>query len=498
MINDFKKLSKHSTIYTIGTLLSRAAAFLLIPLYTHILSPSDYGTLEIFYVTSTVLQTFLGMMIAHAALRFYFEYEEQRERNAVISTSFLATFGISLVTAVVLWQYVSYFSVLIFQTAVYGVFFKLIFSIIILEISKEVCLAFFRAREYSVLFISVSLLQLLSQIGLNLYFVVILRKGIFGILLGNMLSTTIVWVFITAITVKMCGLAFHMNKLKEMFYYSYPFVLASAGTVIINNSDRFFLKKFSSLAIVGLYALGYKFGMLMKALLIDSFAMSYGPFRFSIMKNHNAKEIYARVMTYFVFVAAMVSLFITLLAKDILHLVSKADFRDAYKVVPIIMFTFVCIGMTYIFQTGIFMVKKTKYVFFITTVAAVLVIIIDFLLIPRFHMFGAAVAQLLTNVFIMGATWNISQKLYPIKYEFARILKIFIIVLLIYIISVFIKNVPIIFSVLLKFLLVFSFPFVLFLFNFYEKKELDILPKAWRKMWTIFSLKLFNTQTEAI
>lgn len=480
MIKDFKRLSKHSVIYAVGTILNRAAAFLLIPLYTRILSPGDYGTLEIFYATSNVLQTFLGMMIAHSALRFYFEYEGQKQRNAVISTAFLATLGVSLAIAMALWRFSSYFSFRLFQTVDYADFFKIIFLIIVLEISKEVCLAFFRAKEYSLLFIVVSLLQLLSQIGLNVYFVFVLRKGVYGILFGNLLSITLVWALIASITVKICGFSFHWRKLKEMLYYGYPFILASVGTVIINNSDRFFLKKFSTLAVVGLYALGYKFGMLFKTLLIDSFALSYGPFRFSIMKNENAKEVYSRVMTYFVLVAAMFSLFIAALAREILTVVSKADFWDAHKVVPVLMLGFIAAGVTYIFQTGIFLVKKTRPVFYITTGAAALMILLNSLLIPRYHMFGAAWAQALTNAFIALATWYVSQRLYPINYEFGRLLKILAISGFIYLISLFINVKMLALSLILKILLVISMPFVLSLFNFYRKNELVLLASAWR------------------
>lgn len=85
----FKKFIKHSTVYAIGNGLNRAASILLVPLYTRLLNPSEYGTLKMFYVTSSILRLLLGMVIAHATLRFYFAFDNEIDRKQIISTSLL-------------------------------------------------------------------------------------------------------------------------------------------------------------------------------------------------------------------------------------------------------------------------------------------------------------------------------------------------------------------------------------------------------------------------
>lgn len=388
MFEQFKRFFRHSTIYAIGNVINRVAAFLLLPLYTRYLTPNEFGTLEIFYVTSATLQAFLGMMIAHAALRFYFEYNDEIEKKQVISTALIGSFIFTLPIVMILSIYSGSFSNLLFKSVEYAFLFKLVFMIIFLELSKEIALAYLRAKERSFLFISVSIFQLLAQIGLNVYTVVYLKKGIYGILLGNLISIFITWVILVSITTGYCGINFHLPKLKAMLKYSYPFMLATVGAMVINSSDRFFLKAYSTLGIIGLYGLGFRFGMVIKTLLIEPFNTSFGPFRFSIMKNYDAKEIYSRSLSYFLFIIVFLSLGISIFSKDVLVIMSAPSFWGAYKVVPLITLSIILGGIIYIFQTGIFLIKKTKYIFYITSLTAILILILNWLFIPKFHMFG--------------------------------------------------------------------------------------------------------------
>lgn len=87
---------KHSGIYAIGNALNRFGALLLLPVYTRYLSPTEYGVLESLYLISTVVSGLLGVGIAHATLRFYFDYENQADRNSVVSTNLIASLGISV------------------------------------------------------------------------------------------------------------------------------------------------------------------------------------------------------------------------------------------------------------------------------------------------------------------------------------------------------------------------------------------------------------------
>ncbi|MFX0142190.1 MAG: lipopolysaccharide biosynthesis protein, partial [Candidatus Hodarchaeota archaeon] len=74
MLSELKKLLRHSSVYSIGNLLSKAIGFFLIPLYTRYLTPADYGVLELLELTSSIISLFLGLRIGTAVIRFFYDY----------------------------------------------------------------------------------------------------------------------------------------------------------------------------------------------------------------------------------------------------------------------------------------------------------------------------------------------------------------------------------------------------------------------------------------
>jgi len=467
MLKYFKNFIKHSTIYAIGNGINRAAGIVLVPLYTRVLAPSEYGALEMFYVTASVIRTFLGMMIAHATLRFYFEFDAEIDKKRIISTSLLFSIGVCLVAIAILNIYTDSLSMFIFKTLEYKRLFNLVFMIVLMELSREISLAYLRAREKSLFYVNIAVVQLVFQICLNLYMVLILKKGIEGILLGNLFSTFITWVILMAHMFNYCGLNFHLQKLKILLYYCVPFIFSAITGVIISNADRVVLNNFTSLAVVGVYALAMKFGLIIRELVIDPFTLNFGQSRFAIMKQPDARDIYSRIMTYYVFTIIFLSLGISLFAKEIVILVASAEFQSAYHIVPFVFLPLILNGMTYIFQTGMLIKKKTKYTFYTSAISAVLMIIMSRILVPKIGMYGAGLANVITAVCVCVMTWSYSRRLYPIKYEINRLLKIFFVSTVIYLLAVsFLAE-----NIIARVLLFISFPLFLNLQGFFKEEE---------------------------
>ncbi|MDI6722916.1 MAG: oligosaccharide flippase family protein, partial [Candidatus Aenigmarchaeota archaeon] len=88
-----KIIAKHSFVYMLGAILSRAIGFLMIPIYTQFLIPADYGVIQLLALTTDVIGTVISVGISSAMYRFYFDYDTEKERNEVVSTAILS-FGI--------------------------------------------------------------------------------------------------------------------------------------------------------------------------------------------------------------------------------------------------------------------------------------------------------------------------------------------------------------------------------------------------------------------
>jgi O-antigen/teichoic acid export membrane protein len=92
MFDIVKNLTKHSLIYGLSGILSRSIGFLLIPLYTHYLTPADYGTLELLDLTSYIIGMLAAMGISNSVMRFYYEFSEQEMKDQVISVALITGF----------------------------------------------------------------------------------------------------------------------------------------------------------------------------------------------------------------------------------------------------------------------------------------------------------------------------------------------------------------------------------------------------------------------
>src|SRR5579864_7301393 len=91
MLDEIKKLTKHTSIYSLGNILSKAVGFFLIPFYTHYLTPADYGTLELLDLSTALVGLLLNIWMNSSVVRYYYEYEDEKNRNQVVSTALIAT-----------------------------------------------------------------------------------------------------------------------------------------------------------------------------------------------------------------------------------------------------------------------------------------------------------------------------------------------------------------------------------------------------------------------
>jgi len=191
MFNVIKNVAKHSVIYGLSDMLSRAIGFIMIPIYTTYLTPSDYGTLELLDLTSYIIGLFLAMGIAQSVVRFYYEYKEPEKRNQMISVAMVTLWSVSAVMLVILFLLADKVSMLVFQTADYARFFNIIFITTVIGLSNEIPLTLLRIEEKSITYVSISLSKLVINLTLNILFIVKFHMGVQGILYSGLITGTL-------------------------------------------------------------------------------------------------------------------------------------------------------------------------------------------------------------------------------------------------------------------------------------------------------------------
>lgn len=452
-MSDLSRFFKHSSIYTIGNIINRLGAFLLLPVYTNYLTVSEYGALELFYVAMAIVSGVLGIGMAHATLRFYFDYEKQKDRDVAVSTNFIGSFVITLLGLLVISVFTEGIAREFLGTDQYTLGLYIIYATLLLELSSQICLAYIRAIENSVFFVVISFIKLVVQVALNSYLLIVEEAGVTGVLLGNLVTVLLGWIVLAYFTINRCGFKFHLNKFYPVMKYCAPFLLSTIVGLISTNADKFILNYLISLEALGLFALALKFSMIIDQLIGDPFSRSYGAFRYTVMNNSNAAELQASIVKYLLIAATFIALVISFFVKDVLNVMSNETFWPAADLVPIIMVSAVIKLLIYPAQTGILVAKKTKYLFYFRVISALVSAAGSYFLISYIGIEGACISLVFTEGVTLYLTHTYSQKYFEVTYEYWCLFKIILIALLVYIPVLFIGDTSALTLVIVKLIL---------------------------------------------
>ncbi|RDH83777.1 MAG: hypothetical protein DIZ80_06465 [endosymbiont of Galathealinum brachiosum] len=436
--SDIGRFFKHSGIYAFGNILNRIGAFLLLPIYTTYLTVANYGALELFYTISAVISGILAVGIAHATLRFYFEYDKQTDRNAVVSTNLIVSALIALVGVSIAFYFDNKIAAFVFDTVDDNVLMGLyiVLATMVLELSSQVCLAYLRARELSVFYVLLSFVKLVIQVSINSYLVIVEGMGIVGILAGNFVAVFIGWLMLICYTLYCCGFQFHLDKMKSIVVYSFPFLLGTLVSIVAVNADRFMLNMFMGLEAVGIYALALKLTLLIEVLVAEPFSKSYGAYRFSIMKNDDADHTQKRITGYMSLIVSIVLILIVYSSHEIITLMSSPEFYTAVTILPVLIFIGGFKVFTYIFQTGILYKKATKHIFTLSVIGCISIIILNYIFINAYGLIGACIAKVLASAIVLFSTNYISQRYMKIDYAYFDLFKVLFITILFIVLGV--------------------------------------------------------------
>jgi peptidoglycan biosynthesis protein MviN/MurJ (putative lipid II flippase) len=171
---------------------------------------------------------------------------------------------------------------------------------------------------------------------------------------------------------------------------------------------------------------------------------------------------------------------LSVFSKDILLLFSKnPEYLESYRYIPFMLLAFCFQGQQYVFTIGLHYVKKISSLVWITLSTAILNLFLNWLLLPRYGLYGSVIAVNISSFLMSYLTYYMAQRKYRIPYEMGKIILIFLAGFAIYAVSMAIPDERISVSIILKILLILSFPFLLYLMRFYDVIELQSIRKIW-------------------
>jgi O-antigen/teichoic acid export membrane protein len=416
------KIIKNTSFYTIGNILPQAVSFFLLPIYTHYLTPADYGIISSLQVLNSILTIFFTLAIDRSVYRLYFDHKTETDRKDYLGTITIALFFISCIVLLLVFvfretvgqiyksiQFYPYYSY-----AILSAFFA------VFQIMPKI---YFQVNEKAGKFVLISIAQFILNAVFTLWFVVGKVEGAAGMLKGEFFANIIIAPLVLYISYKTINFKFKSRLFFESLKFSAPIIPGLLSAFVLNLSDRIFIERYFNLAEVGIYSLGYKIAGLI-GLVSTSFLLAYGPIFYKYANSENqiiAKEKIAKYNHAFIIIVIILSFLISLFSKEAIILLLDPKYKDSYKIIPIIAFGNIVIQITSLFNLMIYQNKKSIALMLIGLTSAGVCILINFILIPIYGMYGAAFATVLSFIIVYLLTWSYAMKCYYVSLEWKKI-----------------------------------------------------------------------------
>ncbi len=390
----------------------------------------------------------------------------------MVSTSYLYLLSSAFIFLGIATLFSRQINNLLFQSKDYTLLVRLTFITGFFNVLSTIPFQLFRAKLQSVKFSLVSILRFLLNVSFNIYFILKLKMGLSGVVYGNLFTAILISILTFFLIYKNLSLKFSFSKLKSMLSYGFPLVPGGLSIWVLSVANRYFLERLSTTTELGLYSLGSRFSGILELLIIQPFLTTWPSIYFPLAKEENAPPTFSRLTTYFLLIGSFCSLGIIAISNPVLKIMADQKFWGAYKVIPLLVFSVLLFGLFSLLNVGIFIQKKTKYNPLIIGIAAIFNLLLNYFLIPPYGMLGAAYATFFSYLLMDLLAYLINVRVYPVPYEWIRILKIVsVTVLLLFILNQIQVN-----SwqreLLYKVLILLFFPLVLWGTGFFTSSEL--------------------------
>lgn len=431
-----RRLLKQSIIYGLGDVAGKLLGFLLIPVYTNYLLPSEYGILNLCYVFSGFASVFCFWGINSAFFRYFVnEKDRKRQLECFITVFSMVTFFAFLVF-LFSFSFSNFLSGFVFGSESESYLIKITAISILFNSLLATLLLAYRAKGRPSSYVKATLSKLLVGILCNLYFVIGLRKGVRGVLYSDIISSSLLFLFLLIKFSPYLKAHISLDLSKKLLSYGIPLVPAVLSGTIIMLSDRYFINLFLGAKEVGIYSLGYKLGMAV-SLAVTAFRFAWSPAIFQIVEDKGAKKIFSTVLTHYVSLIGLIFLGLVIFRRELFLLFVNSNYYQGSGVVVFIAISYFIYGLYLNFEVGMYLKDKTGYVAIISLLGAGLNICLNLLLIPQMGINGAALATLGSYLLIASLGFFLSQRLYKVRYEARRLVTIFLIIGTIFLLSQF-------------------------------------------------------------
>ena len=420
-----KILGKESLIYGTGHVLARLITFFLLPIYTHVFSPEEYGIVSLAYAFIGFSMMFYRYGMDTALMKYSIQLSSDN-RTAYISSIYIIQILSSIIFSAILYFVRDHIS-----ESILGVensdWITILAGILILDNLWNHHVLLLRAENRPGSYIFFNLLNVILTMALNILLVVKWELGIGGVLVSNLLVSSIIFIFSLPIILKRIDLSLIKSKVfKDVIIFGLPFLPAGVFTMVMELSNRYMLQWLEGTYSVGLFSAGYKLGVF-GLIIVMGFNMSWTPYFLKRIKEEGAKKEFSYIASLFLGLLGFTVIMISIWIPEIIRLKIGSNyligesFWSAEKVVSIVLIGYFFFG-TYVIQLpGVYEKEITTWIPIFRAIGAISNISLNIILIPKYGVLGSAWATAISFVFMSLSVFIKLFNIYYVKYNWKAI-----------------------------------------------------------------------------
>jgi len=492
MLNSIKVSLKDTLIYGLGNIAVKIVGLLLIPLFSNpkFFSIEEFGVLGILEISALVLTALMASALPQSLTRWFWDKEHIDNQKGIFFMSFATQLVVSLLFCALLIPLSRKFSIMIFSKPDWS---RVITFVIIgsgIQALNNINNTLMRLQSKSVLYTTTNLFKLTFVLFLSLYFIISRKMGLEGYYLAQAIGNALLVIVLSGYTLRNSRIFFSRAIFQSMNAYGFPLFLANISAVALNVVDRYSLNSLAVLKSVALYTLAFKITSVLKLAIVDSMKLALAPMMLKRIGSPDIKRFYSKVLLYSSYVLMFAVIGVSLFSFELIKVIAKSkQFWDAVTIIPVLSMSVVFVNMKDLTVYGLHVVKKTRVIGLIVVFSTILSLCLNFLLIPIWDITGAAVATLLSQFVFWLISYYYSQKAFYVPYEIRKIFTLVFVGAVLSSSCLLLNKMEIIPRLLIKTGFLVSFPFILYLFKFYEPVELQAIRGFTSKWSNIKNLK---------
>ncbi|MFD2583084.1 lipopolysaccharide biosynthesis protein [Pedobacter vanadiisoli] len=459
----YKKFLGQTMVYGISTVFSRLFNFILTPIYTGVYKKGVYGIFTNMYANASLINAVLAFGMESTYFRYLNKFEDKKQQvynNSFLCIAFIST--LFLITGLIFSSSIAaYLATKTSEIADYKQYVSFFLWILFVDAICVIPFAKLRADGQPFKYSIAKFLNIGCFVGFNLIFIYLIPaiikhhwvgsewfvswyryQWIGYVFVANLIASVATLIYLLPQFMKL-QLRFDSKLFSNMFSYSWPILVANLSFIVNENLDKIVLQKLLPPEIadgeVGIYGAVCKIAIFL-SIFITAFRLGAEPFFFSHAKEKNARDTYATILKYFVI--ALSVLFIAIIANIELlkFFIRKQEYWVGLPAVPYLLLGYVCLGIYMNLSIWYRLSDQTRFGLYISVAGAVITIVLNVVLIPRFSYMGSAWVSMLAYFVMMVLSYVLGQKYYPIPYNLKKILSYLIISTIIVFFSFFVFN----------------------------------------------------------